>query len=100
MDEDIVVEESLIKSVESRFLAVKEDAAKRWLKLTYEKQKNKAITSVNSAKQQMSSQTTKFSSHDHVEQVLKDHMVFIGFIVICFKSISFVALLVAKTYMI
>ena len=75
MDDDIVVEESLIKSVESRFWAVKEEAAARWLKLTYEKQKQKTVALLNSTKQQLSNQPSKFSSQEHVEQVLRDFMV-------------------------
>ena len=75
MDEDIVVEESLIKSIESRFVAVREEAPRRWLKLTYEKLKSKTLTLLHSGRQQLSNQPVKFTSQEHVEQVLRDHVV-------------------------
>lgn len=74
-DEDIVIEETLLNEVEKRFIAVREMAESRLVKLTHEDIKRTLLMCMDSGRKQLTLQPIKFASRAQMEQVLDEHMV-------------------------
>ncbi len=75
VDEDVVVDASLLKEVDSRIKAVQEKSADRLLRLAYENSRSKILGLLDAGRKQLNIQPVKYASQAHVEKALKEYTV-------------------------
>lgn len=75
VDEDVMVDASLLKEVDSRIKAVQEKSADRLLRLAYENSKSKILGLLDAGRKQLNIQPVKYASQAHVEKALKEYTV-------------------------
>ena len=78
VDEDVVVDASLLKEVDMRIKAVQEKSADRLLRLAYEKSRSKILGLLDAGRKQLNCQPVKYASQSHVEKALKEYTVGYG----------------------
>lgn len=74
-DEDVLVDASLLKEVDSRIKAVQEKSADRLLRLAYENSRSKILGLLDAGRKQLNIQPVKYASQAHVEKALKEYTV-------------------------
>ena len=74
-DEDVLVDASLLKEVDSRIKAVQEKSADRLLRLAYENSRSKILGLLDAGRKQLNIQPVKYTSQAHVEKALKEYTV-------------------------
>lgn len=75
VDDDVIVDASLLKEVDMRIKAVQEKSADRLLRLAYEKSRSKILGQLDAGRKQMNCQPIKYASQGHVEKALKEYTV-------------------------
>ena len=80
VDEDVVVDASLLKEVNSRIKSVQEKSADRLLRLAYDNSRSKILGLLDAGRKQLSFQPVKYASQAHVEKALKEYTVSIQYL--------------------
>lgn len=75
VDDDVIVDASLLKEVDMRIKAVQEKSVDRLLRLAYEKSRSKILGQLDAGRKQMNCQPIKYASQGHVEKALKEYTV-------------------------
>ena len=74
-DEEVSVDASLLKEVDSRIKAVQDKSADRLLRLAYENARTKMLGLLDAGRKQLNIQPVKYSSQAHVEKALREYTV-------------------------
>lgn len=74
-DEEVSVDASLLKEVDSRIKAVQDKSADRLLRLAYENSRTKMLGLLDAGRKQLNIQPVKYTSQAHVEKALREYTV-------------------------
>lgn len=74
-DEEVSVDASLLKEVDSRIKAVQDKSADRLLRLAYENSRTKILGLLDAGRKQLNIQPVKYTSQAHVEKALREYTV-------------------------
>lgn len=75
-DEEVSVDASLLKEVDSRIKAVQDKSADRLLRLAYENSRTKILGLLDAGRKQLNIQPVKYTSQAHVEKALREYTMF------------------------